>query len=459
MKKIENLQPTFKSFDKLNLKEFADSLYNIMEKGIQSTIGEEESYTISLNAEFGNGKTTFLKMFEHYIKNKHYIKNPDHHITNEEIDSFETVFINAWESDFYNEPIIAIISEISRRITDDTLKKVLKASAGFILSTANQCVQLGTGVSVQQSMDDAKKAKEDLGDKILKNYEQRKEVIKKLKTAFNQYIKKNNNKILIIVDELDRTRPDYAIHFLEDMKHFFDIENVVFLVAVNKLQMKDTVKVIYGQDKYFDSYYRKFFKHEIDLPNPYKELERFVGNIIYKKFQKDKEKWHLVPAGYIVPLCEAFNLSLRDVEHFMRIFEFTIKNTSSSIKRLHMYECVFFNLLFLKKKNLFKRILSKDYNLADYINFVDSISLPIKEQYLLLHKEFFSIIACSFLEGDHFIGGQKQLEKEIKLIHKTFNIKESDINELIGRYMYASNLIKQRAFIICDAISRGKKTE
>ena len=455
-KKIENTQPiTFGDFDRLNLKGFADSLYKVMEKGIQSNIGEKGSYTISLNAEFGNGKTTFLRMFEHYIKNEDYITDPDHHITNEETtDSFETVFINAWESDFYNEPIVAIISEISRKITDDKVKKALKAVAGFILSTANQVTQLGVGFDVKQAVNDAKEAQESVMDQLLNSYEKRKEVIKKLKTAFNQYIKKNSKKILIIVDELDRTRPDYAIHFLEDMKHFFDIKNVVFLVAVNKSQMKETVKVIYGPGKHFDSYYRKFFKHEIDLPNPYKELKEFIHNIKTDNFSHNKEKRVSVPTGYIVPLCEVFNLSLRDIENFMRIFEFTIKGDLLSIKRLRMYGCIFFILLSLKKKDLFKRILDRDYHLADYIKFIDSISLPVKEQYLILHKEFFSIVACSFLEGDHFIGGQRQLEEEVELIHKTFDMKKNIINELIGRHMRVSNFIQQEAFIICNTISR-----
>jgi hypothetical protein len=27
--------------------------------------------------------------------------------------------------------------------------------------------------------------------------------------------------LIILIDELDRTRPDYAINFLETLKHFF----------------------------------------------------------------------------------------------------------------------------------------------------------------------------------------------------------------------------------------------
>ena len=91
---------TFKDFDKLNLKSFAENLLQNMEKGTASSIGEQGAWTISLNAEFGNGKTTFLEMFKHFIEDEHKEK-------------YNVISINAWESDFYGQPIIAILSELS----------------------------------------------------------------------------------------------------------------------------------------------------------------------------------------------------------------------------------------------------------------------------------------------------------------------------------------------------------
>ena len=95
-------QITFDDFDKLKLKDFAENLFQMMEKGTASSVrdmGKKGSYTISLNAEFGNGKTTFLKMFEHFIKT-------------EKKENYDVLFIDAWRSDFYGEPVIAILSEL-----------------------------------------------------------------------------------------------------------------------------------------------------------------------------------------------------------------------------------------------------------------------------------------------------------------------------------------------------------
>ena len=114
-------QVTFDSFDKLKLKFFAERLIQVMEKGVNSSVGEKGSYTVSLNAEFGNGKTTFLKMFEHFIKNE---KNQNYNLLS----------INAWESDFYPEPVIAILSELSYHIKDHHQKiyREIKKTMGQI---------------------------------------------------------------------------------------------------------------------------------------------------------------------------------------------------------------------------------------------------------------------------------------------------------------------------------------
>ena len=438
--KIENLKIiTFDDFDKLNLKEFADSLYNVMERGIQSNIGEKGSYTISLNAEFGNGKTTFLKMFKHHIESN---------------SPYKTIFVNAWQSDFCNEPMLAILSEISNQIGEEKTKKKMASLIGFAANLSNQFIQSKAGIDLKSVLDESFD-KEKSGNEFLKIYEQRKELIEKVKTALEEYIQ--NKKLLIIVDELDRTRPDYAIHFLEDMKHFFDIKDVVFLVAVNKSQMKETVKVIYGQEEYFDSYYRKFFKHEIDLPNPYKELERFVCNIIYKSFSEDKMGRNSIPTKDIIPLCKIFNCSLRDIEYFMRIFELLLKKTPSSIERSYMYERIFFIFLYLRENDLFKKVLNKDFVLDDYIKFVDTIC-PVRIN-PDLRQSFFSKIASSFLEIDLLHDSAEKLKKDKLLIQDTFIIVMNDVSHTIGHYSDSSILNRSEsiAINICKSISQLKK--
>ena len=215
---------TFKDFDKLKLKSFGEDLLHIMDQGINSSIGQKGVYTISLNAEFGNGKTTFLTMFKHFIED-------------EQSDNYNVLLINAWESDFYKEPVIAILSEFVTWIkkngtNEDRIKNIISAIGRISMNIGNQIVQSQIGVDLT----DIKNSLEE-GNNLLEGFSQRKKAIQDIRTSFKEYTK-GSKKLLIIVDELDRTRPDYAVRFLEDMKHFFDIENVVFLVAVNRKQME-----------------------------------------------------------------------------------------------------------------------------------------------------------------------------------------------------------------------------
>ena len=374
---------TFENFDKLKLKSFAENLFQIMEKRVASSMGEQGAYTISLNAEFGNGKTTFLKMFESFIK--------------KEKQNYNVLFINAWESDFCKEPVIAILSELICYIEKNSIKYNLKkiiqsiGRVGINISDQiiNQIIEKVTKVSTALNLN-VEKLEEDLGQSIFDNFYKRKESIEDIKTIVTTYTK--NKKFLIIVDELDRTRPDYAVHFLEDMKHFFDIENVIFLVAVNREQMEATVKCLYGQDLNFNGYYRKFFKQELYLPHLYKEKENFKYS--HQKVQKFIKGLldninlnnieYLCSTQKIYFYCAMFGLTLREIKVFIEKFKIILESKQENINQVYIDCYLFFIGLFMKEIQVFKSILSSNYKVSDLLTFFEGkniINLAKQNQY------------------------------------------------------------------------------
>ena len=123
-------------------------------------MGEKRSYTISLNAEFGNGKTAFLKMFEHFIRT-------------EKENNYDVLFIDAWRSDFYGEPVIAILSELvnsysnEHKNQDENQKKnptilEIKKLIGTLTkikslkTVGNQIIRSKTGVDIKEIVDNQK---------------------------------------------------------------------------------------------------------------------------------------------------------------------------------------------------------------------------------------------------------------------------------------------------------------
>ena len=65
--------------------------------------------------------------------------------------------------------------------------------------------------------------------------------------------------LVIIVDELDRCRPSYAVEVIEKIKHLFSTRNVVFILSVNSSELQKSIKSIYG-DIDAKSYLTKFCK-------------------------------------------------------------------------------------------------------------------------------------------------------------------------------------------------------
>lgn len=474
---------TFNDFDKLNLKSFAENLFNNIEQGVSSTIGEQGAYTISLNAEFGNGKTTFLKMFQNFIEDKKKNQN------------YKVISINAWEADFYSEPIVAILSEfvdlikknetekdnqkeIINKITKIIEKLVNYRTTRLVGNTLNQVIYKKTGFNIRtlfkiitliKSFFDKKNLENSNQDKkerrVLEELNQIKSAVKDIKQVISKYIQ--DKKLLIIVDELDRARPDYAVHFLEDIKHFFDIKNVIFLVAVNRQQMEATVKCLYGQNLNFDGYYRKFFKQEINLPDPYKEAQRFVDDLIrntkinFDRQRNDRD--YRVSDAYLS--CKLFSLTLREIEGFIRTFEQLLASETHIARWVEMNCYSFFICLFLKEKEEFNKILVEGYKVDDFFKFVDQKGFEYdfeQESEKIKRKEKYNVnyllgqVSCSFIEN------RNQLEDNNTKIKEKFKAVE-DISRIIQFNDPRLGLISglkldygQPASIICNIINNLK---
>lgn len=65
-------------------------------------------------------------------------------------------------------------------------------------------------------------------------------------------------KLVIFIDELDRCNPLYAVKLLEEIKHYYSIEKVLFVFSVNLTQLKNAVNSVYGENfesfKYLDRF-------------------------------------------------------------------------------------------------------------------------------------------------------------------------------------------------------------
>ena len=93
----------------LDRKEIADRLTSIVR-------GQEAPFVISLDGRWGTGKTFLLKRWAQDLRNQ----------------GFEAIYFNAWEDDFNDDPLLAIIGQLSEYFDEGALREIARGVAGAL---------------------------------------------------------------------------------------------------------------------------------------------------------------------------------------------------------------------------------------------------------------------------------------------------------------------------------------
>jgi hypothetical protein len=304
-----------------------------------------DSRVINLNGIYGSGKTEFIRRL--YVE----LANQKHPV----------VYIDVWESDFSNNPLAVICSELLQQIeyvfkekapngkakNKSEAKKTFNQLKGK-LGTCLQYLEAGiifTGepssiaatklaskvVSTTKDLPTNNKPQQYI-EAVQKNHIEAVQAVKDIKehiTFLSELIEtiyELNIPIVILIDELDRCRPTYAIEVLEAIKHFFETKGCTFLVATNTEVLEHSVKSVYGVDFDAKLYLRRFFDRKISLP-PVSLLNYLTAKELdFDKYDKDNlliypfidnQKGNI---GFFAALFERNDIELRDVEQILNRF-------------------------------------------------------------------------------------------------------------------------------------------
>jgi hypothetical protein len=341
----------FDDDDKLDRKDLAVQLNKLIQNSEQY-FGEKKSLVIALDSPWGTGKSMFLEMWKNYIN------------ANEEID-WKVLNYNAWYDDDFDYPLIPIISELKDLCEDKELKKELSQKALHLIKFAvTQTFPLGlklfTGIDTKDVIDGLKEiaAGSEENDYIDK-YKQFKEV----KRNFSDVIKKMaaNDKVIFLIDELDRCRPTYAIETLETIKHLFDIKNLVFIIALDMEQLKHSISTIYGANMDSHGYLRRFFDFNIRIPSP--SIINYIAHL---------DRSHLLESDEIkkeiADMFKGLNLTLRDINVIFTNFKIMLATKLSEISEHRNKKMILFMyLIAMKHKNpdIYKKMLFEKLSIED----------------------------------------------------------------------------------------------
>lgn len=262
---------------------------------------QKRNYVLNLNAEWGAGKTYFLKRWSEDIK-EHY----------------PVVYVDAWKKDYSDDPLMTVISSIIEQLRkqagkdkDSTEFKVPRKLIGLLKAAApgigrglfKRYVGIDPVVVMNADNDNENIGSirgedgEDLADEngkpidmsfaaseavkyLIDEHDAKSAAIESLKTSVFEWVsavvglKNKELPAFIFIDELDRCRPSYAVEMLETIKHIFDIDGVVFVVATDTEQLQHAVKAVYGEGFDAKIYLGRFFNSRYSLKAP--NLENFL---------------------------------------------------------------------------------------------------------------------------------------------------------------------------------------
>lgn len=124
-------------------------------------------------------------------------------------------------------------------------------------------------------------------------------------------IPEHGDRLVVFIDELDRCKPDFAVRFLERIKHYLMLDDrVIFVFSINREQLEETIKHLYGYG--FDShrYLDRFFDLNIELPAA--DVDKFCSYID----ENSKSGGDHAFFTYYKNMTEYFNMSLREMTKY-----------------------------------------------------------------------------------------------------------------------------------------------
>lgn len=260
-----------------------------------------KAYTIAIDAPYGEGKSFFLRRLAMHLQLNHPV-----------------AFIDAWADDLADDPLIALAATLKSALDpllrnstsvrskwDSSVEKMGKvakiASRGLLkrgvglLITASAAEALdevisSSGEIVRDAAEEALAAMgKDTVDEAIKAYESitpsrlmterieafeaGQSAIREMKESLQALVHSLDGHsyhppIVIVIDELDRCRPTYAVKLLEEIKHLFDVPGLVFIFGMNRTQLAHSLSGAYGPNFNGEAYLRRFIGRHYRMSTP-----------------------------------------------------------------------------------------------------------------------------------------------------------------------------------------------
>lgn len=304
--------------------------------------GIDQPLTLLLDGPWGSGKSTFVKQWAGYMRNR----------------GAAVVEFNAFANDHQDDAFIVLAAEIIALAkehlggNESRVRKLVnsakKAGARLLPLATRLAIRASTmGLlsvdDIEAAGETVKEFAKELGDEAAKAAEQA--VSDRIRNArndhaamatFRQSLKDVSDAIrakasdsgqppfplVFIIDELDRCRPPFALEIFERVKHLMSVPGVVFLFVTNLDQMAAAVRGAYGQSTNGEQYLEKFYDHRIMLPMSeiYRQSQRkkYIDYLWLEIIPLQTEpRFNQLLREQVLSVCEKHDVPLRTTERII----------------------------------------------------------------------------------------------------------------------------------------------
>ena len=282
---------------------------------------------MALNADWGAGKTAFIKMWAAHLNKE----------------GVPALYLNAWSADFAEDPLLPFNEQMQKQMsqtmgedTKKTLKHAEEASQAIVPLLATGGVYVAadavtSGVSVLGRIAAV------AANMFLKfGWKRIGNSIKK-KLSFRVLLEKlmestDAGRIVVFVDELDRCRPDFVVRLMERIEHMFKIPGLVFVFGVNWEYLCHSIKGLYGSELIAGKYLERFFDFDYSLEKPVGDYWKvLLGESGIAAYYGERGRHDIYPSllRSFLLMDKIYEISLRGAEHIMYRINMTLSATEA----------------------------------------------------------------------------------------------------------------------------------
>lgn len=350
--------------DIFSRKEFGERLANLIAQS-------DDELVIAIDAEWGEGKSTFIQMWKGYVSH-----HREHKI--------RTIYFDAFANDYQKDPFIALASEVYELLKDETqekkkefLTKAGAAAKSMARGAMKIAVRVGTGGLLDGSVVDS--VEEDVSELLAEQVDS--VLAERLKSSstdklalinFRKYLEGfaaeygGGQPIVFVIDELDRCRPDFALELIEQIKHLFSVRGFTFLLVMNRKQLEESIRSKYGLID-ATKYLQKFVHLWLALPRKSDQHDdygvKYVRHAMQAMCKPGENIFNQEAIKFIEELVRYLKPSFRDIERTLSYFAL-IQNMAGNEPFRSSYQLMVAFICYLKATNphLIEKIVHQKIN-------------------------------------------------------------------------------------------------